>query len=155
MKSRFGALVRRGALAIFLVGALPLAASGQVAVITNHDSPVVDLSHQELRRIFRAETTSTTAGPILLVEHSAVRANFYSLVLEMAEAQVDRYWIGLVFRGDARLPLKLDSPSAVRDFVAANPGAIAFLALELVDDSVRVVAVNGRAPTDSDYLVRS
>ena len=139
-----------------LAAGSPCAARGQIAVIAHPDSPVLDLSLEELSQIFLGQVTVTDAGPVTLAEHAAARADFYRSILGMAEAQVDRHWIGVVFRGgDASPPRKLSDAASVRDFVASNPGAIAFVALASVDGSVRVVTIDGRAPSDPDYPISS
>jgi len=148
--------VLSGGILLILVAGTPISTQGQVAVVTHPDSPLRNLSLEELGRIFLGQVTVTDAGPVTLVEHSAARADFYRAVVGMAEAQVDRHWIGVVFRGgSASPPRKLSDPVAVRDFVTEHPGAIAFLALASVDASVRVITIDGRAPSDPGYPIFS
>jgi len=150
------ALTLGGGLLLVVAAGFPSELQAQVAVITHPNSPVLNLSLEELSKIFLGQVAVTAAGPVTLAEHSAVRARFYSAVIGLAEAQVDRHWIGMVFRGGGvSPPRKIADAGAVRDFVVANPGAIAFVDVSAIDGKVRVVTIDGRTPAHPDYPISS
>lgn len=129
-------------------------ASAQIAVVTQRGSTVQDLSTDELRQLFLGQVTTLAQRTVTLVEHTPSRPGFYRAVLGMGEAQIDRHWIGVVFRGSASAPRKMDDVGALKSFVAMTPGAIAFLAIELVDETVQVITIDGVPPTAADYPIR-
>jgi ABC-type phosphate transport system substrate-binding protein len=49
----------------------------------------------------------------------------------------------------------LNSAAAVRQFVAATPGAIGYLLASDVDDSIKIVKVDGKAPGEAGYPLKA
>jgi hypothetical protein len=139
-----------------LLVALPTAARAQVAVVVNRANPITRLTLEQLRRLYLGTSTTFASGaPVTLVESPAVRVGFYRRVLGMTDEQVKRHWVGLVFGGEGASPPKdIAEPTELRRFVANHAGAIAFLPLDDVDDSVKVVAIEGAKPGDANYPLR-
>jgi len=52
------------------------------------------------------------------------------------------------------VPRTLASPSIVRKFVFNAPGAIGYLRASDVDDSVKVVRIDGLLPEQKDYRLQ-
>jgi len=81
------------------------------------------------------------AKPIDLPVHDAIRQEFTREVLGTSESQLETYWI------DQRSTLGLVPPDVVPDaaaakaFVAARPGAIAYIPAAALDSRVKVVKV--------------
>lgn len=142
------------AVALVLASAVPAHGQERLAVIANQSSPFSDVSLSELSKIFLGQVTNLDADDLSLAEYAPTRASFYHAVLGMTESQVDRHWIGVVFRGgETRPPRKLSNAAALRDFVSHTPGAIAFVPLDSIDASVKVLTVDGHAPSDPDYPI--
>ena len=142
-------------LPLALSGALFLAmpCAGQLAVVTNPASPLQDLRLEELSFIYTGQTVSTDAGDVLLAEYGPLREGFYGSVLNMRGAQVDRHWIGVVFRGGkVNPPVRFDTATDLRAFVLSDPGAITFLPLDDVD-GLKVLTINGLRPSDPGYPI--
>ena len=143
-----------------LAAALVLAASGraraQIAVVVHPSNATTQLSMDELRRIFLGKTTSFHgAGRIEVAGALPSRDAFCRAALGLDVEQYRRRWMALAFRGEVQeLPKELPDPQAVRRYVAEHPGAIAYLPLSAVDGDVRVVAIDGRRPTDPGYPLR-
>ena len=108
-----------------------------IAVIVHAGSPVSDLTLDEVRGIYAGEIVSWRAvggrpTPITLItreEGSGTRAAFEALVM----------------RGRRLAPRALvqDSTGAVRQMVASDPAAIGYVALGIVDGSVKALRLGG------------
>ena len=132
---------------------LAVPATSQLAVITNPQSPLQDLRLEELRFLYMGQRLSTEAGDVSLAEFAPLRERFYGSVLSMRGDQVDRHWIGVVFRGGTvNPPVRFDTSDDVRAFVLAVPGAIAFLPMGEVG-SLKVLRIDGLLPSDPGYPI--
>ena len=121
------------------------AAGGDVlAVIVNKGNPVSSLSQNELRPIFQTTKKSWGSGedavPINLPEDSPLRNDFDQAVLGLDPERVARYWTDRKVRGGARPPVRVPTTGAVLKAVAAKPGAVGYIRLSEVNNTVKVVA---------------
>ena len=142
------------AVACLTIAARPTFA--QTAVIVHRSSAVSDVKLDDLRRFFLGQGALAANGKqVMLVELSPIRTRFYKRLLGLSPDDVRRRWIGVVFRGDAlTLPFELDDPAAVKKFVAEHPGAVAFIEVSDVDDTVKAVRVDGKRPGDPQYPLK-
>jgi phosphate transport system substrate-binding protein len=70
----------------------------------------------------------------------------------MDELEFRRYWITKTFRADVTTGPKIVSSSALaKRLTALIPGAIAVVPVSAVDDSVKVLSIDGRSPEDGNY----
>jgi hypothetical protein len=61
----------------------------------------------------------------------------------------------LIFRGEVTVvPTDLSSAGDVKEFVRSHPDAIAFMPVSQVDASVKVLAIDGKRPSDAGYAIR-
>ena len=73
-------------------------------------------------------------------------------VYHMSEEDLNRHFLRGLFTGEVfASPKTLATSIGVRKFVFNVPGAIGYMALSDVDDSVKVIKVDGHLPTDKDY----
>jgi hypothetical protein len=92
---------------------------------------------------------------IQVVEFTPIRGEFYKRVLDMSEARVKRHWIGVLFAAEATVPPKeFQEVAELRDFLTANPKAIAFIPLNQVAAPLKVVSVDGFPPSSAEYPLR-
>jgi hypothetical protein len=131
-------------------------ALAQTAVIVHRSSVVSDVKLDDLRRFFLGQGAMTSDGrQTLLVELTPMRTHFYKRLLGLSGDEVRRRWIGMVFRGDAlTLPFELGDATAVKKFVADHPGAVAFIGLADVDDTIKVLRIDGKRPGDATYPIK-
>jgi hypothetical protein len=150
--SRFVATVLTAA--CLTIAARP--ALAQTVVIVHRSSAVSDVKLDDLRRFFLGQGSLTAnTQQLMLVELSPVRTRFYKRLLGLSPEDVRRRWVGVVFRGDAlTLPFELDNPAAVKKFVAEHPGAVAFIEVGDVDDTVKALRVNGKRAGDPQYPLK-
>jgi len=115
----------------------------EVVVIVSAKNPVTKLTAEETARIFLGKANTFPedgdAVPIDQAVGSAIRDEFYAKVVHKNAAQLSAYWAKIIFTGDGRPPLKLDSNLAVRKAIAENPNAIGYIEKSAVNRSVRIV----------------
>lgn len=121
-----------------------LAGGEPLAVIVNKSNPVSVLSQNELRPIFQTTKKNWDSGqeaiPINLLEDNPLRADFDQAVLGLDPERVARYWTDRKVRGGARPPVRMPTSSAVLKAVASKPGAVGYVRLSEVNNTVKVVA---------------
>lgn len=133
-----------------------LAAGEPIAVVMGSSSAQRALSSDKLRRIFLATPTDDEEGhrfvPINLGQSTSVRERFDRSVLKLSPDEVARYWIDQRLRGN-KPPRSASTVELVRRAVQELPGAISYLPLSAAS-GLRLVNIDGRAPSDSGYLLR-
>jgi len=120
-------------------------AGGEVlAVIVNKANPATILQQNDLRPLFQTTKKAWDFGqdamPINLLEDNPLRADFDQAVLGLDPERVARYWTDRKVRGGARPPVRVPTTAAVLKAVASKPGAIGYVRLSEVNNSVKVVA---------------
>lgn len=139
------------ALAVWLFAAcvclpfpLVAAADRELDVVVNKTNGVNTLSIDDVRRIFKGEKTVWRGGKririLMLAPGATERAVVLRELYRMTEADYTKYFLQAAFNGKIQAPPKdLDSEAQMKQFLAANPGAIGYLWKNDVDNSVRVV----------------
>ncbi len=134
----------------FFKWALPLAillfaqpAIADVVVIVSAKSPVVNLSADQVAKIFLGKSTSfpnnDPAYPIDQPLGSAVRDEFYAKVVHKDASQLAAYWAKIIFTGEGRPPKLVAGDKAVVKIIADNPDAIGYIDSSALNHSVRAV----------------
>jgi len=121
-----------------------------------------DISAGDLRRIFLGDISRWANGRRIIVfvrssETSEGRL-FLDRLVRMSDIDYSQWWLGAVFRGrSANPPRVVASDEAMVKAVATTPDAIGFVAAPLaaIESGVEVLTVNGKAPYDPAYPVRS
>jgi len=118
-----------------------------IAVIVNYNSPITNLTIEQIRGIYTGEITdwsqvsNAKSGAIAVItreEGSGTRGAFEEMV---------------GFPGQLRLgAVEGPSTGAVRSNVAGNPNAIGYISVGSIDGSVRAISVNGVAPTTANMV---
>ena len=152
-------MFKRHIIPLFAAAAIALgarAAEAQTAVIVHRASTVSNVSAEDLRRFFLGKTTMAGNGQqIMLVELTPIRTRFYKTLLGLTADEVRRRWIAMVFRGDAlALPFEIADIGLVKKFVAEHPGAVAFIPANEVDETVKVLHIDGKLPSDAGYPLK-
>jgi len=134
-------------------------ADQSLAIIVNQSNPVDNLSLQELRTVFLGERSHWANGRRItlvmmeagLPERKAVLREIY----RMNESDFTRHFLQGLFTGEVFVsPKTLASPVGVRKFVFNVPGAIGYVRAADVDETVKVIRVEGHLPDDKDYSLR-
>ena len=127
-----------------------------LAIVVHRGNPVESLTLSELRRIFMLETQNWPHGRritvVLREKGQPERDEAIRMICGISEAEYERTLLLQTFRGSVtRPPRSIQSASLMRRFIFNTPGAIGYVRAGEVDDSVKVVAIDGRLPGDADY----
>jgi ABC-type phosphate transport system substrate-binding protein len=145
-------------------GAVPLLpmqrkSSQTLAIIVNRSNPVDNLSLAELRKIFLGRRSHWPNGRriamVMLEPGQPERETVLREIYRMTESEYQDHFLKGLFTGEVFIsPKTLSSPAVVRKFVFNAPGAIGYLRESDVDESVKVIRVDGQLPDDRDYLLQ-
>jgi len=129
-----------------------------LAIVVNKNNSIENLSFAELRNIFLTQRSQWPNGrriTVVMRDSTPERATALQLIYKMSEADFNRYFLQASFTGQTLTPPKqLSSATGVRRFVFNVPGAVGYLRVSEVDESVKVVRVDGKAPADPGYKFR-
>jgi ABC-type phosphate transport system substrate-binding protein len=133
-------------------------AEESLAMIVNKANPIADLTWVELRRVFLGERVQWPNGAritIAMRQPAPEREAILRILCRMSEADFSRHLLHSSFTGESSTPLReLSSGAAVRRFVVNVPGAIGYVRASQLDDSVKVLKVEGRLPGEAGYKLR-
>lgn len=116
-----------------------------IAVITDKDNEVTDVSAEDLAKIYKGEITNWSelggqdeAIVVIGREAGSGTRDAFEELLNVADA--------------CQYAQELDSTGGVLAKVAATPGAIGYVSLDVVDDTIQTVSLDGVAPTEENIL---
>ena len=133
--------------------------TGPLAIVVNRANPVENISTAELRKLFLEQKTHWPSGRRVAVamlafdhpERHAVLRQIY----RMDERAYEDYFIKETFRGDVFIaPRTLASADLMRKFVFNAPGAIGYLRMGDLDETVKVVKIDGLLPNEKNYSLQ-
>jgi len=129
-----------------------------LAIVVNRKNPIDNLSFNELRKIFLGERNHWSNGhriAIAMLDYGPERRTVLRLIYRMDEASYQDALLRGMFRGDVFVaPKTLASPTILRKFVFNAPGAIGYLRLRDVNETVKVVRIDGLSPEDKGYRLQ-
>lgn len=130
-----------------------------LAIVVNRANPVDNLPFSELRKIFLGRRSHWPSGrriAVAMLDYGQPeRETVLERIYQMDENGYRNYFLRGMFRGDVFMsPKTLASPTIVRKFVFNAPGAIGYLRASDVDDSVKVLRIDGHLPLDKDYVLQ-
>jgi phosphate transport system substrate-binding protein len=134
-------------------------AEDALAIVVNRSNPVENLSLTELRKIFLGEQNHWSNGrriTVLMLEPGKVeRQAALAQIYRMDEKDFNTHFLHGMFTGDIHAaPTTIATTPEVLKFVLNVPGAIGYLKAREVDESVKVVRIDSRLPSDKDYTIR-
>ena len=134
----------------------PPAGEDQLAVVVHKSNPVENLSLDDLRQLCLAEKKRWDNGRKITIvvrePGEPERQAVLGIVYRMKENEFTRYFLQSAFTGDVgTAPKQLATAAGVRRFVFNVPGALGFIRAVELDESVKLVRVNGRAPGEAGY----
>ena len=116
-----------------------------IAVITDKDNEVTDVSAEDLAKIYKGEITNWSelggqdeAIVVIGREAGSGTRDAFEELLDVADA--------------CQYAQELDSTGGVLAKVAATPGAIGYVSLDVVDDTIQTVSLDGVEPTEENIL---
>lgn len=120
-------------------------AFAEVAVIVNKTNSVTTVKKSVLERYFFRKTTKWDSGvevmPIDLRATDPARVEFSDSFLGRSPREVEVYWISQSLVGGKSAPEVVNNSMLVKKYVASDSGAIGYINITDLDDSVKQVAV--------------
>ena len=141
---------------VFSVLAAVRVDSAEVAIVVNRSNPISEQALKELVAIFeqRQQFWKTGERIHLILQESARPEKQIILrkVYRKGDEELKKYWLMKVFKGEiAGVPTTLSSNEAVKRFVRQVPNAIGFVDATTVDETVKVLRIEGLLPGDPGY----
>lgn len=117
--------------------------SADIAVVVNRENPVETLTPRQVSHIYLGRSRIFPTGewvfPLEREINSAIRADFYKLLNGMSLKRLNAYWARLQFSGQVQPPVVIEESDDLLYQVMNNTRAIAYMALEDVNASVKVI----------------
>lgn len=134
---------------------VPRLAEAQLAVVVNPANASSELTLNQLRRLYTGEAaTYPNGGRARLAALTPAAASFYN-ALGQTKERIHARWMALVFAGEAAgAPTPVATPDAVRAWLQQHPDGLTFVPLAAVDASMKVLKIDGHAPSDPAYPIR-
>jgi phosphate transport system substrate-binding protein len=121
-----------------------------MAVVVNKDNKVENITAVHLSRIFRSEVKKWPDGKaVVLVLHRSSEGETETLQ-RLNKMSADELKALIAAHKDSIV--MADSDAEVLKIVQSTPGAIGFVDVRSVDNSINVVRVDGKLPMESGYL---
>ena len=125
----------------------------------NQSNTIDDLSLKDLRTVFLGERSHWPNGRritlVMMDPGLSERRAVLRDVCRMSETEFSRHFLQGLFTGEVFVsPKTLSTPVGVRKFVFNVPGAIGYVRASDVDETVKVIGVNGRKLDDPEYPLR-
>jgi ABC-type phosphate transport system substrate-binding protein len=146
---------------ILVVLSLPvLAADTDLAVIVNKSNTISNMTKSQLRKLVLGEQASWPSGfkvvVVLLQPGTPERDGVLRSICRMSEDDYNQHQMHANFSGETNTaPRVVNSAAAARQVVENTPGAIAFLHLADVKDSVKTITVDGASAGQPDYKIKA
>jgi ABC-type phosphate transport system substrate-binding protein len=130
-----------------------------LAIIVNRENSVDNLSMAELRTIFLGERGHWPNGRritlVMMETGQPERDTLVRDVCRLSESDLRRRFLQGLLTGEVLVsPKTLATPVGVRKFVFNVPGAVGYLRPEDVDESVKVIRIDGHLPSEADYPLK-
>ena len=130
-----------------------------LAIVVNRENPVESLSMAELRTVFLGERSHWPNGRritlVMMEPGQPERDAVLRDVCRMSESDLRRRYLQGLLTGEVLVsPKTLANPVGVRKFVFNVPGAIGYLRPEDIDDTVKVIRIDGHLPGDAEYPLK-
>ncbi len=116
-----------------------------IAVITDRNNSVTDISSEDLKKVYRGELSDWSelggeAQPIVVIgrEAGSGTRDAFEELLEIEDV--------------CKYAQELDSTGAVLAKVSSTPGAIGYVSLDVVDDTVTGLKIDGVEPVEEKIL---
>lgn len=128
-----------------------------VLIVGKAATSISDVDGAMVRRAFEGHPVEYASGkrlvPFNAPAESSMRQRFDRMVLGFTPEEVGRFWVDQRIRGQALPPRTVASPAFGVRVVAALPGGITYVPEDVVNDTVRVLSVDGRQPGQAGYLL--
>jgi hypothetical protein len=134
------------------------AVAAPLVVIVNPKVPLKDISSGLLRSAFLGEIAEYAPGkrfiPFNHVPAAPARMAIDRALLGLQPSEVGRFWVDRRIRDQPPPPRTIPSQELALRVVASLPGTISYVYQNLVNASVRVITIDGKASGQPGYLLQ-
>jgi ABC-type phosphate transport system substrate-binding protein len=148
------------ALAVSVLALLaPRAAAQSIVIVANKSNAVDSVTTAQLKKILLGEQTTWTGGKQVIVllrnPGSPERDIPLQVICGMSETEFKQYFSKASFNGSSATPPRsMGTAALLRQLITTLPGAIGFLDASEVNDSVKVIKLDGEAPASEGYKLK-
>lgn len=130
-----------------------------LAIVVNKTNPVENISSTDLRNLLLAEQRTWSNGRRVTIVMRAPgqpeRTIILKAICKMTDSDYIKYFLQAQFTGDLQsAPKLLATATGMRKFVFNVPGAIGYVRVDEVDDSVKVIRLDNRLPGEPGYKLK-
>ncbi|OEG74177.1 hypothetical protein BEL05_00835 [Shewanella colwelliana] len=115
----------------------------ELLVVVHKDNGIEQLTKAQVVDIFMGRYITFPNGQKAkaydLAPKSNDKAQFYKLLVNRSEAQINAYWARLLFSGRSSPPVTVDSPERLVEALAQSPQGIAYIPSHYMTDKLKVV----------------
>jgi len=159
MNSRiFVGMVVFVAMVMSAIGQAPHAGEPEpLAVIVSRSSGLSELSSAQLTRMYMGDLVDNGGRRLIPLNRaitSEERAEFDRVVLGKSPDEMARYWIDRKIRGQSGAPKAVEPVDVYERVIAKLDGAIGYVRVGQIRGDVKVIRIDGKAPTDRGYPIR-
>jgi phosphate transport system substrate-binding protein len=137
-------------LAAFVLTVLTPCFAHHMAVVVNKDNNVENVTAAHLSRIFRSEIKKWPDGKAVVLVLHKDSAGETETLQRLNKMNADELKALIASHKDSIVIA--DSDAEVLKIVQSTPGAIGFVDVRSVDNTINVVRVDGKLPMESGYL---
>lgn len=116
-----------------------------IAVITDTDNTITDIKSEDLAKVYTGEITNWK-------DLGGKDEQIVVIGREAGSGTRDAFEELMDVKDSCKYAQELDSTGAVLAKVAATPGAIGYVSLDVVDDTVKALQLNSVEPTEDNIL---
>ncbi|MDF2177729.1 hypothetical protein P2G88_05655 [Aliiglaciecola sp. CAU 1673] len=115
----------------------------KLVVVVNHSNPIDELDQKQVMDLYMGRYTSfpnsMPATPIDYPSNSAVKQQFYKMLVNKDEKKIRAYWSRLLFSGRAKPPMEAESGENIPTLLADNNAALAYVPVDQVTSEMKIV----------------
>ncbi len=129
-----------------------------IAVIIHPKNKINSISSRHLSRIFKQKKRFWEGRNkiyLIMQEAGSPEKNlFIEKALKMRPNELKKLWLTEIIKGEiTSFPKTLGSNASIKRFVSQIPSAIAYIDADLVDNSIKVLSIDGKNPGDEGYFL--
>lgn len=121
----------------------PVVPAQQTLVICNKSVSQDTLNSTDIQQIFLGRKTRWPDDQnvnFVVMKEGEVHTEFLRDYVAKTPSQYQIFWKKMIFTGQAKAPITVDSPEEVLGYVSSTPGAIGYVPSDIKHDQVKVIS---------------
>jgi hypothetical protein len=128
--------------AVLLTLLMPLFVRAELVIVTNQDSQISSLNHNEVKQLFSGQVRTLAGNPVQpldLPAKNASREKFYLHIMGRTPEQMRAYWTRLIFTGQGKPPREASSNHELKILLESSAEYIGYIEAEALTNNMRVL----------------